>query len=76
MGEPFPKTAQLERGPKRPARPAALPDEYQARADRWETFALLRTVIDQSTSSLRTEALLKLAELEQRVTDAESLGDL
>lgn len=46
------------------------------RAAKWETFALLRTVIEQSSSSLRTEALIKLDELQERVRDAEALGDV
>lgn len=49
--------------------------EAEARAAKWQTFVLLRTVIDQSTSSLRTEALIKLAQLEERVTDAERVDD-
>jgi hypothetical protein len=52
------------------------PDRIAARAAKWETFALLRTVIEQSPSSLRSEALLKLAQLQERVTAAEELGDV
>jgi hypothetical protein len=47
----------------------------EQRAANWPTFDLLRTVIDQSPSSLRTEALIKLDQLEARVTEAEALGD-
>ena len=50
-------------------------DQVVERAAKWPTFALLRTVIAQSSSSLRSEALVKLAQLEERVTDAEALGD-
>ena len=47
------------------------------RAAKWETFTLLRTVIEQSPSSLRTEALIKLEQLEERVREAEVLlGDV
>lgn len=51
-------------------------DDVAERAARWKTFVLLRTVIEQSTSSLRSEALVKLAQLEERVTAAEELGDV
>lgn len=47
----------------------------EQRAAKWDTFILLRTVLEQSASSLRTEALLKLDELETRVREAEALGD-
>lgn len=52
------------------------PDEYEARAAKWDTFILLRTVIEQTTSSMRTEALIKLAQLEERVKNAEAQGDI
>jgi len=47
-------------------------------AAKWPTFALLRTVIEQSQSSLVTEALIKLDVLEAdiaRLREAEALGD-
>ncbi len=40
------------------------PDAAHVRAAKWDTFALLRTVIEQSASSLRTEALIKLEQLQ------------
>lgn len=50
-------------------------DPAEVRAANWKPFVLLRTVIEQSPSSLRTEALIVLARLQQRVEDAEALGD-
>lgn len=51
-------------------------DPATIRASKWKPFVLLRTVIEQSPSSLRTEALIVLEQLEERVTDAEKLGDV
>ena len=54
----------------------AASDPYEARAAKWQPFVLLRIVIEQSPSSLVTEALIVLAQLEERVTQAEALGDV
>lgn len=56
-------------------------DPIAARVEWWwknGPFELLRTVISQSPSSLRTEALLTVERLEadvERLREAEALGD-
>lgn len=53
-------------------------DTHEDRASAWRPFVLLRTVIEQSSSSLVTEALITLDKLEadiERLREAEALGD-